>query len=534
MRKLRRKTAAPRQSLLPGYSRSVWVAIWIFLILDLIVNLIWMYTIPMAKAPDEEFRIILSDSIVANGALPNAWDEAVRIHGWGFSYALRPMLVNMIGALNLWIVSLFTQDLWAQVLAVRLVSVLSAGAMVYFCFRIAEWLEWKPCWAFMLGCICAFTPQITFLAGYHNNDMFCLACVTATLYCWIRGMRERWTWPDCFRLAISLGLLILSYYNAYSYVLFSIPLFFMTIFRRHMSREQRMEAFQKTGVIILVTFLIAGWWFIRNIILYDGDMLGSQTRLVMGEKYAIPSLKPSAVFKPIREGISYFELWSYAHGDPFNWAKKTFMSTIALLGQMDFLFPAQVYDWAAWILRAGSGLFVIQYLVWLVSQIKNRFKNSQVNQQMLFYLFAFLSAVIVIALALYYSWTDDFQPQGRYIMPAFTTFALIMTAGFRSIFVLLSRLIKNTTVNSVLGWLFCLPVCLSMLSLQGYAYWRIYPSYMSYPRTGRTYQEHRETYGPPSTRSDSDARIDQERAEKAKAREASLHAASQASSSSGQ
>ncbi|MBD5424128.1 MAG: hypothetical protein HDR44_03295, partial [Allobaculum sp.] len=350
-----------------GYSRKTWTWITIFLVLVFVLDVIWMLTVPMDKSPDEYQRIILSNYIYLNGRLPNAWEPAVRIEGWGFSYALRPMLVNILGAFNMRFVSLFTTSTWALVLSVRIISVISGVMMVYFCFRICEWLEWKPAWAFFFGSVCAFTPQITFLCSYHNNDIFSMACVTAVLYCWVRGMRENWTWGDCYRLAIALGLTILSYYNAYPYVLFSIPVFFLTAFHRGMSRAAQQLVWKKTFVIIGITFLIAGWWFIRNMYLYDGDVLGMKTRLVMGELYGDPNLKPSVVFKPYREGISYFDVWNYTTSDGFSWSRKTFFSTIALLGIMDFLFPAEIYDFAARLLTIGLVLFVVQYVVWLVA-----------------------------------------------------------------------------------------------------------------------------------------------------------------------
>lgn len=482
-----------------GYSHTIWTWITTFLVLDFALNLVWMLTVPMALAPDEQPRMILSDYIFFNGRLPNAWEEAVRIGGWGFSYALRPMLVNIIGAFNMRLVSLFTSDPWALVLSVRIVSAISGVVMVYFCFRICEWLEWKPCWAFLLGFVCALTPQVTFLCGYNNNDVFSMACVTAILYCWIRGMKQNWPWADCFRLAIALGLAILSYYNAYPYVLFSIPLFLMTAFHRYMTKAEFILALQKTLAITGITFLIAGWWFLRNIYLYDGDVLGIQTRLVMGEMFASPELRPSVIFKPYRNGISFFDLWNYNNGDPFTWSEKTFFSSIALLGNMDFLFPSQIYDFAAQLLGIGLILFVCQYATWVFLSIWNQIHHKRVNRQthqhMLFFFFAALSAIMVVGLSMYYSWTDDFQPQGRYIMPSFTTFALMMCGGYRLMERVLALGFGQEKAGLFPSWFFCLCICAIMIGGQAYAYERIRFIYLNdYPRLTNYYLNHRQKY----------------------------------------
>ncbi len=496
---MNRRAKAPRF----GYSRKIWTWITVFLVLVFMLDVIWMLTVPMDKSPDEYQRIILSNYIYLNGRLPNAWEPAVRIEGWGFSYALRPMLVNMIGAFNMRIVSLFTTNPWALVLSVRIISVISGVTTVYFCFRISEWLEWKPVWAFFLGAVCAITPQITFLCSYHNNDIFSLACVSAILYCWIRGIKENWTWADCYRFAIALGLTILSYYNAYPYVLFSIPLFFLTAFHHGMSQVQRKLVWQKTFTIIGITFLIAGWWFIRNMYLYDGDVFGMNTRIVMGELYGTPDLKPSAIFKPYREGISYFDLWNYTNGQGFSWSTKTFYSTIAWLGIMDFVFPAEIYKFAAYLLTLGLVFFLGQYAIWLgiklFNLVKRRWTSPEISQNLIFYFFAALSAILVIGLSLYYSWTDDFQPQGRYIMPSFTTFALMMVAGYQGISRALVIGFGNERLGTIFSWSFCSILGGILLGIQVYAYGRVSPIYLNdYPRLSSYYLNYLEKYEIPT------------------------------------
>lgn len=484
------------------YSRRSWYWIWGFILLILLLDLVWMTMIPMSRAPDEEVRIILSDYIAAHGSLPNAWDESVRITktGWGFSYALRPMLINILGGLMIQFVSLFTNDIWIQVLSVRLLSALSCTMMVYFIFRLAEALGWKLYWAFAAAAISALMPQVTFLSGYNNNDVFSAACVTMVLFCWVRGMRQNWQWGDCLRLALGLGLTILSYYNAYPYVLFSIPLFFLTAFKKGMSREEKLLVWKKAGFITLITFLIAGWWFIRNGILYHGDILGSKTRLEMGELFAEADKKPSTVFKPIREGVSLFGVWSLTNGDPFPWATKSFMSTIGLLGMMDYLLPGELYNFAKAVFKAGFFLFLIQYVIRLIRLCLLRFSKGKENRLVLFWGFALICAVLVVLLSLYYSWTDDFQPQGRYFMPAYTTFIFCMIQGFRGIFWLISKIRPMESITPVLEMIFCGWLTVSICGMQIYVLNRVYPYYHGqFERITDTYIEHRSMYGPQGT-----------------------------------
>ncbi len=490
------------------YSKMTWLFFAAFLIFDLVLNILWMKLVPMGKAPDESVRIILSDYVFFNGHLPNAWEPAVRIKDWGFSYALRPMLVNILGAFNMWVVSWFTDDPYALLLSVRIISVFSKTAMLYFLFRTCEWLGWKPRWGWYTVLICSLVPQLTFLAGYHNNDTFCMCCVTAVLYCWVRGMKEDWTWKDCVKFAFAMGFTILSYYNAYPYILFSIPMFFLTAFHRGMSKEKKIEVWKKTGVIVLITFLIAGWWFLRNIILYDGDVLGSKTRLVMGEMYAIQEMKPSVIFKPIREGISYWDTMFYNNHAPFDWATKTFMSSFALLGMMDFLMPAELYQFFYILVATGGALFLVQFVVWIIralwSALKKHAADHEANQDLLFFTFAAICGVMVIMLSLYYSWTDDFQPQGRYIMPAFTSGVLITAAGYRFAFQSISKLFfkYQKYAYAILCWAAIAYLTYCLGSIQIYSYERVKPVYEEMPRFTRSYLIHRQKYYPTAEVSD--------------------------------
>lgn len=55
-------------------------------------------------------------------------------------------------------------------------------------------------------------------------------------------------------------------------------------------------------------FVIAGWWFIRSAILYDGDFLGLRTRDEYAEMYAFKWLKPSSAPTWHNAGFSMWDM----------------------------------------------------------------------------------------------------------------------------------------------------------------------------------------------------------------------------------
>lgn len=59
-------------------------------------------------------------------------------------------------------------------------------------------------------------------------------------------------------------------------------------------KKEIWKVFWKKGFLILgIVLILAGWWFVRNYFLYDGDILGLKTQEQYAEHYAMDILKPS-------------------------------------------------------------------------------------------------------------------------------------------------------------------------------------------------------------------------------------------------
>ena len=66
----------------------------------------------------------------------------------------------------------------------------------------------------------------------------------------------------------------------------------------------------KKGLLMLgIVFLLCGWWFIRNAVLYDGDILGMATSSKYAERYAIEELKPSNRATPQSLGMTVGQMF---------------------------------------------------------------------------------------------------------------------------------------------------------------------------------------------------------------------------------
>ena len=190
--------------------------------------------------------------------------------------------------------------------------------------------------------------------------------------------------------------------------------------------------------VFAVSFLIAGWWFIRNYIIYDGDILGRSTARYYAEMFAVESLKPSNRMTPLKLGYTL----KYMLID-LNWIKLTCRSFFGVFGRMTIFLNDKIYYIYYTIFLSGLfGTF-----------IKNRTRNKKFY---LLYLCMITMCIITIGISIYYSFTSDMQPQGRYCFPMLIPLCYLITLGLDNIFNKLRGRFKILTLYSLYFCLFSL------------------------------------------------------------------------------
>ena len=98
------------------------------------------------------------------------------------------------------------------------------------------------------------------------------------------------------------------------------------------------EIAKKALIVASVAFVAAGWWFVRNAILYDGDILGTKTQNEYGNKYAMEQYKPSARKTPENSNES---LWYML--DEGGWIHITVRSFVGMFGYQNILMSDKIY-----------------------------------------------------------------------------------------------------------------------------------------------------------------------------------------------
>lgn len=292
-------------------------------------------------APDEAMRMLIPEYIVSHHALPNGMEEAVRHPLWGFSYALYPYLTALISAVFMGIAALFNGSAAVLLTAARLTSVLSGTGTLIVVFLIGEELFKRRESALLGGIFVGFLPQFVFLSCYVNNDSFAVFTVALIIYFWIRGMKSAFCKKDCIGLGAGCGLCALSYYNAYAYLLCSILLFFALMIH---FRKPAKEIFVKALAVFAIAFLIGGWFFIRNAVIHDGDLLGMRTSNESAALYAADEYKPENRQTPASEGWSFQQTYLQTpEGRTSNWLFSTVSSFIGSFSYMTVHLPMVLY-----------------------------------------------------------------------------------------------------------------------------------------------------------------------------------------------
>lgn len=393
-----------------------------YLILLFLFSCMWMWVQPLNASPDEGMRYLVPQYIYNHGRLPVGSDPEIINWAWGSSYGFNPITSYIISALFMKITAVFTTDATALLMAARLVSVLFGVANAYVVIKIAEKLfEGKRMYQWLFIVFATLLPEVVFITSYVNIDAMALFGTSLTIYCWILGMESDWRYRNCIALGASLSVCILSYYNTYGFLVCSFLLF--VIYGLWLSEKGKESGVFKTtikkGLVVLgIVLLLTGWWFIRNYIIYDGDILGLDACNQCAELYALPELKPSFINTHQEKGLS---LWNMLFQD--KWLMSTMGSFIARFGFSDIYIAPWMY-WAISImlLLGIAGTLINAKRVWFNGEDKAR--------TLLHWMFV-LTILLTVGISMYYSYTADYQPQGRYCLPMVTALMYLVVYGIQ-------------------------------------------------------------------------------------------------------
>lgn len=367
--------------------------------------------LPMNQAPDEAMRYDLTKWIYENGQLPIGNEEDIVSPVWGFSYAYTPYLPSMLAAIIMRVAAIFGATEHGLLVAARMVSVLATCGSVWLCFRIGELLFRRKETTYLFAMLVGVWPQVIFLSAYHNNDSLSLFSCFLIFYNMIVGRKEHWPVHRCVSVGFAISLCLLTYYYAYGWIVVSCIFCVVSCVCDTSIEKKARFIVNRTLLVFGIVLLCAGWYFLRNAIIYDGDVLGMRASGTFKNVYAMTH-EVHWPNPPMKQGMSLSEMLFGS-----DWVLSTAKSFIGKFGYMTIELPNVVYFVYGILLFIGIG-FAIFFVVC----------KRRGNRLLIVTLVA--TSIIPVLISVYGSYTKDYQPQGRYIISALPSIVCASAFGY--------------------------------------------------------------------------------------------------------
>ena len=237
----------------------------------------------------------------------------------------------------------------------------------------------------------------------------------------------------------------------------------------------------KKGLFILVIVcVIALWWFIRNAILYHGDFLGRETSSACAELYARAKYKPSNSKTFQKKGDSMLCMIFYRPVYlEHDWLVTVLYSFVGAFGYNRIYLSKMII--VPYLCCLGIGLILMRnccqrdFFFWNADGTQTAIagKTKRKWSKTGWFTWANVFALLIPNyLNAYYSYSSDFQPQGRYSMPMLIPLMYFVTKGVQAFLKREKKLQKYEK-------LFCILVCVAAAALAAFTWARIiYPMYL--------------------------------------------------------
>ena len=415
--------------------RMIEFAVGVFLFTVLFV---WGMVQPITQQPDERCRYVIPYYIMTNGKLPNGTLRELVISTYGISYAFFPGLPYLIMAPFMKVVSLFTDSSYVILMAARVVNMLAGVVTYMFALKTAKKLFENRLTGWFFTLTVTFWPQVLFIFTYVNCDAFAYMSCAIMVYALVSGLKEGWSTKNYVTLAVGVSVCALSYYNAYGMILGSVIVFVCSFFYQKKQTFAFKDCMRIGFTIVGIVLVLAGWWFVRNAVLYEGDFLGFEANRRSAEIYAVDAYKPSMKVTLQNSGNP---VWCLIVNVDFRFLLK--QSFFARFGNMDLLAPN-------YIIR---GFKIILFMGALGVLLPNKQKAFTGVKRAGFAIGMAVAAATAFVLTYWYSYANDYQPQGRYLLPGLIPLLCLTFMGIQSITrVIASVRIKERAVGKYAVW----------------------------------------------------------------------------------
>ena len=277
----------------------------------------------------------------------------------------------------------------------RLVNLLFGSLTIVAAYLLAcEIFPERPILVASTAAVVAFNPQFLFISAAVNNDTATNAFSTVVLWLLVRGLRRGYTLRRITLLGLAMGLAALSKVSALALLPLAAVALVLTGWR-----TRRWTEICRAGIVIfLIVAVVAGWWYVRNAVLYN-DLFGLKT---------------------------HFETW-WAHEEPLSPAQMRAqlpgveLSFWAAFGWGNVHLPKAFYV-TLWVLVRLS---IVGLLVWVV-----RSWRAGCRPGLRAWALALLTFWVAVVFAALLRWMQLVEAAlGRLLFPAIGAIAILLIWG---------------------------------------------------------------------------------------------------------
>lgn len=397
----------------PNHSRERPIRVAVLICLFLLAGLLYGIIPPMLEKPDEDGHYGYILYLREHHSLPPLMFQP----GWASEYKQPPLYYTIVAALTSWLpdetdpdrllvinpyadhsvpghrndnrnVFLHPPRMSPLFLGARIVSLgfgLGVVLLTYHLVRVL--LPSRPNLAIAAAAIVGFQPQFLYIATAVNNDIGLTFFSTTTIFLLAyRIQRLDANFPIPL-LGITLGCAVLTKVSGLLLVLLVLIVLMV-------AEWGKWKQLAQAGVVILViAFLVGGWWYIRNGILY-GDPLTTQVHIT----------GYTARFRV------FSDIWKYDLPS----IERTFWANLSRL----FVSPITVDKVLIWWGRISLGIGGIALL-----------QNRRWLKAPLVLMLIGWPAAYLLALLVYWTGRASWA-YGRLLLPSITPIALLFAVGW--------------------------------------------------------------------------------------------------------
>ncbi|HEY9792404.1 MAG TPA: hypothetical protein V6D22_18525 [Candidatus Obscuribacterales bacterium] len=382
-------------------SHSSWSRDLLFLCFAFVfVRLPFMFTVPMVEAPDEFAHYWVIRFIKEHWRLPSATEVAA-----GSASAVYGSLPQLGYLPHLAVSALSSPQ--TLPLYERFGSLLGGLVLLYSAYHIGkELFPNKRLLQMALPAVLIFHPQLAFLHAYANNDSTSSALSGVLLLLTLRSIRRGITVQRSLLVGLLLGWLALSKYSGLAVV---PAVAFGLIAAAAMERTPLPRLMAAVTACIGACAVTCGWWFVRNVHEFAGDMLGTKT---MFTSWALTFHKDLHYYEPPSHIIKSLRWW-----------RMMFYSYWAMFGYMTkYIWRPAYLTYVGYLIASVAGLLltVVQ---------PGRLRSATTARSIVGWCCMALTIVANLCAMIWASTGNLGGPQGRYLFTSEVPIAALMLLG---------------------------------------------------------------------------------------------------------